>query len=150
MVDLFSCYFILFLVYVVVLIFIGVFGNCFVCYVYIKKWWWRWKLLMLFVLVFLWFDLLNNVVFFFIELFLLINYMFFDYFVLCKSFRFVMFFMNVVFFIVFIGIVIDRFIGIWCMFKMKFFSVLWVKFVVVLFIILVGLICWLSVLLYGI
>lgn len=150
MVDLFSCYFILFFVYVVVLIFIGVFGNCFVCYVYIKKWWWRWKLLMLFVLVFLWFDLLNNVVFFFIEFFLLINYMFFDYFVLCKSFRFVMFFMNVVFFIVFIGIVIDRFIGIWCMFKMKFFSVLWVKFVVVLFIILVVLICWLSVLLYGI
>lgn len=150
MVDLFSCYFILFLVYVVVLIFIGVLGNCFVCYVYIKKWWWRWKLLMLFVLVFLWFDLLNNVVFFFIEFFLLINYMFFDYFVLCKSFRFVMFFMNVVFFIVFIGIVIDRFIGIWCMFKMKFFSVLWVKFVVVLLIILVGLICWLSVLLYGI
>lgn len=147
--DLFSRHLIPSLVYVVVLILIGVPGNCLVCHVYTKKWRRRRKPSTLFVLALSWFDLLNNVVSLPTELFLLTNSMSFDYPALCKSSRFVTFFMNAASSVVLIGIAIDRFIGIWCTFKTKPFSVSRAKFVIVLSIILAGMTCWPSVLLYG-
>ena len=137
------------LVYVVLLILIGVPGNCLVCHVYTKKWRRRRKPSTLFVLALSWFDLLNNIVSLPTEIYLLTNYMSFDYPVLCKSSRFVTFFMNAASSIVLIGIAIDRFIGIWCSFKTKPFSVSRAKFVILLSIILATLTCWPSVLLYG-
>ncbi|XP_062582179.1 uncharacterized protein LOC134243953 [Saccostrea cucullata] len=147
--DILSRYLIPSLVYVIVLILIGVPGNCLVCHVYTTKWRRRRKPSTLFVLALAWFDLLNNIVSLPTEIYLLTNYMSFDSPFLCKSSRFVTFFMNAASSVVLVGIAIDRFIGIWCSFKTKPFSVSRAKFVVVLSVILATVTCWPSILLYG-
>ncbi|XP_048766927.2 uncharacterized protein LOC125673995 [Ostrea edulis] len=147
--EIFSRHLIPSLVYVIVLFLIGVPGNCLVCHVYTKKWRRRRKPSTLFVLALSWFDLLNNLVSLPTEIYLLTNYMSFDSPFLCKSSRFVTFFMNAASSVVLVGIAIDRFRGIWCSFKTKPFSVSRAKFIVILSVIVAAVTCWPSVLLYG-
>lgn len=100
------------LVYVCILFILGVIGNVLVCYVYKIKWKIKKKLFILFIFVLVGYDLVNCFVIMLFEMVLVCNYMFFDFLIVCKFLKFLIYGLNVVFIVIFLGIVIDRLLGI--------------------------------------
>lgn len=82
------------------------------CYVYKIKWKIKKKLFILFIFVLVGYDLFNCFVIMLFEMVLVCNYMFFDFLIVCKFLKFLIYGLNVVFIVIFLGIVIDRLLGI--------------------------------------
>lgn len=99
--------FLLFLVYVFFFLFFGVIGNILICCVYNWKWERKCKVFILFILIFVWVDLLNCLFMMFFEIVLLVNIIFFDYLIFCKIFCWLIYYLNCFFIMILFGIVLD-------------------------------------------
>lgn len=99
--------FLLFLVYVFFFLFFGVIGNILICCVYNWKWERKCKVFILFILIFVWVDLLNCLFMMFFEIVLLVNIILFDYLIFCKIFCWLIYYLNCFFIMILFGIVLD-------------------------------------------
>lgn len=106
-VSVFYFEFLLFLVYVFFFLFFGVIGNILICCVYNWKWERKCKVFILFILIFVWVDLLNCLFMMFFEIVLLVNIIFFDYLIFCKIFCWLIYYLNCFFIMILFGIVLD-------------------------------------------
>lgn len=106
-VSVFYLEFLLFLVYVFFFLFFGVIGNILICCVYNWKWERKCKVFILFILIFVWVDLLNCLFMMFFEIVLLVNIILFDYLIFCKIFCWLMYYLNCFFIMILFGIVLD-------------------------------------------
>lgn len=106
-VSVFYLEFLLFLVYVFFFLFFGVIGNILICCVYNWKWERKCKVFILFILIFVWVDLLNCLFMMFFEIVLLVNIIFFDYLIFCKIFCWLIYYLNCFFIMILFGIVLD-------------------------------------------
>lgn len=106
-VSVFYFEFLLFLVYVFFFLFFGVIGNILICCVYNWKWERKCKVFILFILIFIWVDLLNCLFMMFFEIVLLVNIIFFDYLIFCKIFCWLIYYLNCFFIMILFGIVLD-------------------------------------------
>lgn len=99
--------FLLFLVYVFFFLFFGVIGNILICCVYNWKWERKCKVFILFILIFVWVDLLNCLFMMFFEIVLVVNIILFDYLIFCKIFCWLIYYLNCFFIMILFGIVLD-------------------------------------------
>lgn len=106
-VSVFYFEFLLFLVYVFFFLFFGVIGNILICCVYNWKWERKCKVFILFILIFVWVDLLNCLFMMFFEIVLLVNIILFDYLIFCKIFCWLIYYLNCFFIMILFGIVLD-------------------------------------------
>lgn len=106
-VSVFYLEFLLFLVYVFFFLFFGVIGNILICCVYNWKWERKCKVFILFILIFVWVDLLNCQFMMFFEIVLLVNIILFDYLIFCKIFCWLIYYLNCFFIMILFGIVLD-------------------------------------------
>lgn len=106
-VSVFYFEFLLFLVYVFFFLFFGVIGNILICCVYNWKWERKCKVFFLFILIFVWVDLLNCLFMMFFEIVLLVNIILFDYLIFCKIFCWLIYYLNCFFIMILFGIVLD-------------------------------------------
>lgn len=106
-VSVFYLVFLLFLVYVFFFLFFGVIGNILICCVYNWKWERKCKVFILFILIFVWVDLLNCLFMMFFEIVLLVNIILFDYLIFCKIFCWLIYYLNCFFIMILFGIVLD-------------------------------------------
>lgn len=106
-VSVFYFEFLLFLVYVFFFLFFGVIGNILICCVYNWKWERKCKVFILFILIFIWVDLLNCLFMMFFEIVLLVNIILFDYLIFCKIFCWLIYYLNCFFIMILFGIVLD-------------------------------------------
>lgn len=106
-VSVFYLEFLLFLVYVFFFLFFGVIGNILICCVYNWKWERKCKVFILFILIFVWVDLLNCLFMMFFEIVLLVNIILFDYLIFCKIFCWLIYYLNCFFIMILFGIVLD-------------------------------------------
>lgn len=106
-VSVFYLEFLLFLVYVFFFLFFGVIGNILICCVYNWKWERKCKVFFLFILIFVWVDLLNCLFMMFFEIVLLVNIILFDYLIFCKIFCWLIYYLNCFFIMILFGIVLD-------------------------------------------
>lgn len=106
-VSVFYFEFLLFLVYVFFFLFFGVIGNILICCVYNWKWERKCKVFILFILIFVWVDLLNCLFMMFFEIVLLVNIILFEYLIFCKIFCWLIYYLNCFFIMILFGIVLD-------------------------------------------
>lgn len=106
-VSVFYFEFLLFLVYVFFFLFFGVIGNILICCVYNWKWERKCKVFILFILIFVWVDLLNCLFMMFFEIVLVVNIILFDYLIFCKIFCWLIYYLNCFFIMILFGIVLD-------------------------------------------
>lgn len=106
-VSVFYLEFLLFLVYVFFFLFFGVIGNILICCVYNWKWERKCKVFILFILIFVWVDLLNCLFMMFFEIVLLVNIILFEYLIFCKIFCWLIYYLNCFFIMILFGIVLD-------------------------------------------
>lgn len=131
-------------------LFFGVIGNILICCVYNWKWERKCKVFILFILIFVWVDLLNCLFMMFFEIVLLVNIIFFDYLIFCKIFCWLIYYLNCFFIMILFGIVLDWLFGIRYMFKRLLFGIMWCKIYFVLFFVIVVLMIWLVLFFFGI